>query len=339
MIAGGHAQREEVGHESAPTPLQAPRRAYVAEVVTPSELLHFVQAHGGGERAVAWLARRQLGVVTFAQLIDAQIGRGVIAGRLANGWLHHRHRGVYLVGSPVPQPGATELAAVLACGDGALISGRSAAGLRGLARPRESVDVTVIGRHCRPRPGIEVTCVGQLDPRDRADVTGIPATAPARMLIDFAATATADELEAALSEARAQRLVTDAQIEAALDRARNRRGVARMRAILRAESESGYTRSKAERLMKRLLRDARLPQPVCNQPVGRYSADFLWAEQRLVVEVDSFKFHGHRGAFERDRRKDQALQIAGYRVIRVTWRQLNQEPLAVIAAIAAALAL
>jgi very-short-patch-repair endonuclease len=162
-------------------------------------------------------------------------------------------------------------------------------------------------------------------------------TAPARTVIDLAADDDDDELEAALSEARALRLVRDQDIEAALERAGNRKGVARMRRLLSLEGGHGYTGSRAERLMRRLLRDAALPQPRCNRRLLGYGVDFLWPDERLVVEVDGYQFHGHRSAFERDRRKDQVLIAAGYQVVRITCRQLVHEPLRVAAVIAAAL--
>ena len=325
-----HGGRPPLPHEQSPA-------AYVANVVGSAELFHFVQAHGRGQKVVAWLAAQQLSVVTFGQLQAAGLSRGVIVNRLADGSLHRRHRGVYLVGSPVPLPGAKELAALLACGGDAVISHRSAAALWGIAAAENQVHVTVVGRHCRSRSGIEVIQVKQLDRRDRRVRNGIAVTAPARTMIDFAADADDDELERAVSEARALQLVHDGEIDAALARAGNRRGVARMRAFLRRETESGYTRSGAERMMRRLLRAGRLPPALCNAPVAGYRADFLWPDQRLIVEVDSFQFHGHRRAFERDRRKDQVLLAAGYRVLRVTWLQLRDEPIAVAVAIAAAL--
>jgi len=86
--------------------------------------------------------------------------------------------------------------------------------------------------------------------------------------------------------------------------------------------------------MRRLMNAAGLPVPVANAKVAGYTADFLWREQRVIVEVDGYQFHGHRAAFERDRRKDMALSAAGYRVIRITWWQLRDEPFAVVAHIA-----
>jgi len=86
-----------------------------------------------------------------------------------------------------------------------------------------------------------------------------------------------------------------------------------------------------------LIRAARLPAPLTNTKIGAYEVDFLWPAERLVVEVDGFAFHGPRAAFERDRRRDAELQALGYRVLRITWRRLVEEPEAVVALIAAAL--
>jgi very-short-patch-repair endonuclease len=98
------------------------------------------------------------------------------------------------------------------------------------------------------------------------------------------------------------------------------------------------TRSEAERRLKHLIAKAALRPPATNVRIGRYEVDAVWMRERLVVEVDGFAFHGHRAAFERDRRRDAELAARGFRVIRVTWRQLVDESEAVIARLAAALA-
>jgi very-short-patch-repair endonuclease len=312
--------------------------AYVAKVATWAAIRHVVQERGRGQPAVAWLAAQQLSVASRSQLYAAGLDRGAIAHRLQTGSLHRRHRGVYLIGSPIAPPGALELAALFACGAAGVISHRSAAALWGLVPTRPAVvDVTVVARNRRSRAGINIHRVAQLDGRDRRVRNGIRLTAPARTVIDFAADAEDDELEAAVSEARALRLIRDGELEAALDRAGIRAGVARMRWLLSVEGDQGYTKSKAERVMRKLARDAGLTQALCNAPLHGYDVDFLWPEQRLVVEVDGYQFHGHRSAFERDRRKDQVLIAAGYRVVRVTWLQLVHEPMRVAAVIAGAL--
>jgi very-short-patch-repair endonuclease len=284
------------------------------------------------------LAGARQGIVARHELLDAGVTRHVIERRAKTGELHRRYRGVYVVGHLALAPRAEESAALLACGEGSLISGRSAAFLWSLLKERPAViDVTLVGRRCRPKEGISQHYVGRIDARDVHRRDNLLLTAPARTLIDLAADAEDDELDAALSEGRALRLIDDGDIEAALARAGKRKGVARMWRLLGREADLGYTRSKAERLMRRLMRDADLSQPRCNVRLHDYTVDFVWPDQRLVVEVDGYQFHGHRSAFERDRRKDQVLVAAGYRVVRVTWRQLLHESLRVVAVVAAAL--
>jgi Transcriptional regulator, AbiEi antitoxin/Protein of unknown function (DUF559) len=262
------------------------------------------------------LASRQAGAVKRAQLLDAGVGPNAIKRRARTGQLHRRHRGVYIVGHTALAPRAEEFAALLACGDRALISHRSAAYLWSLIKPRPAgIDVTLVGRRRRPKDGIRLHFVAELDDRDFDRIDDLPLTGAARTVIDLAAdpATETDELEAAISEARALKLIRDGDLERALGRAGPRKGVGRIRALLKAEGDNGYTRSKAERIMRRLMRAGGLRQPLCNRRLHGYNVDFLWPEERLVVEVDGYQFHGHRSAFERDRRKDQVLTAAGYR--------------------------
>lgn len=99
----------------------------------------------------------------------------------------------------------------------------------------------------------------------------------------------------------------------------------------------GITRSEGERILRRYLKAAALAQALTNRRIGPWEPDFLWPDERVIVELDSWKFHRHRSAFERDRRKDMALRDLGYTVIRITGTQLKEEPLLVIAHIARAL--
>jgi very-short-patch-repair endonuclease len=288
---------------------------------------------------VAWIAERQLGLITAAQLHRAGVGRGSIEWRLAHGQLHRVFRGVYLVGHGVPVAGAIEFAAVLAVGDGSLVSHRSAAALWGLARrPLGEVEVTVVRRDCRSRDGLRVHHVEQLSANDRSRKAGIPVTSPARTVVDYAATANPTELEYAIAEACAHNLTNERQIGAAIDRAApNHAGVASLRAILYQPAGASRTRSGGERAMLNLIRAAGLPAPRTNVMIAGFSADFVWSEERLIVEVDGYPFHGHRAAFERDHRRDIVHKNAGYEVLRFTGRQLEEEPYLVLAAIVRAL--
>ena len=234
------------------------------------------------------------------------------------------------------------MAAVLFYRGFAVLSHRSAAAIWGFApRPAHRVELTIVGGHARVRPGLWVTRAARLDPRDLRRRDGLPVTAPARTMIDVAGCSDWGwgATERALSELRVLKLVGDGQLHAAMERCPSRKGVARLRALLAAEGEAGYTRREAERRMRALVGRSQLPTPQYNAPLLGFEIDVLWRASRLAVEVDGHAAHGHRAAFERDRRRDQILAAAGYRVVRVTWNQLVHEPVAVITRIAQALAL
>lgn len=294
------------------------------------------------EGSIAGLAARQRGVVTAAQLHTAGFRRAAIKHRLSTGRLHRLHRGVYLVGHPVAPEGAAEMAALLACGRGSVISHRSAAKLwklRAFIAWDRPVEVTVPGRDPGGKPGLQVHCVAAFDRRDLRHAGNIPTTAPARTLLDLAAVLSFHDLEPSFADARARGLVLDRELTELLDRNRGRRGVRPLRRLFRLGQSGGLTRSEAERRLLALVRLAGLPAPEANALVRGFEVDFLWREQRVVLEVDGFAFHAGKGAFERDRARDATLVASGYTVTRVTWRQLVARPEAVIARIAAALAI
>jgi very-short-patch-repair endonuclease len=141
-----------------------------------------------------------------------------------------------------------------------------------------------------------------------------------------------------LNEARAQKLVTDGALHAAMARCPGRRGTGPLRALLEAERETGYDRSQAERLLRRLIKAADLEPALHNVRIEGKQVDAVWPRYKVVLEVDGYQWHGHRQAFERDRGRDQKLIGAGYIVIRVTWRQLTERPMVVAVSIAKAMA-
>jgi very-short-patch-repair endonuclease len=258
---------------------------------------------------------------------------------VGTGWLKIVHRGVYLVGHDAPAPFADEMAALLCFRGVAVLSHLSAAAVWGLggAGPVAEVQVTVAGRDRRSRPGIRVFRVGELHRQDFRWRDGLPVTSPGRTAIDLAGRGDADDTIRVLAEMRALGLVRDSELRAAMKRSPGRHGVGPLKAILSQESGSVLTRSEAERRLLALTAAAELPPPQANARVLGFEVDAFWRKQRLVVEVDGYAFHGHRKAFERDRRRDQTLTTAGYKVLRVTWRQLEAESLAVVARIAQAL--
>jgi len=278
---------------------------------------------------------RQHGLVTTAQVLAVGWSSDVIAGRVRSGWLRRRHRGVYLVG-PLESPDTPAMAAVLAAGPGSLISHYPAAvlwGVRPLVPGPMHITTEAGGRS---RPGIIVHRAA-LHPQDATLRHGIPVTSAARTLLDFATTAPMSDLDRATNEARILHLVSDRSLNEQLSRYPHHRGRAALRQAMRPEPK--LTRSEAERLMLALIRKARLPEPETNARVGTWEVDALWRDAGLVVEFDSYTFHSSRSSFERDRRKDRELQALGYTVLRFTWRELTDEPEAVVAAISRALAL
>jgi very-short-patch-repair endonuclease len=287
------------------------------------------------DAVVVALAGRRHGVITTAQLAQAGLSKDAIAGRVQRGWLRRRHRGVYVVG-PLESPLTRAMAAVAAYGDGALLSHYPAGVLWGLCRPPAgAMHVTVSGRPAHGREGIEVHRA-TLHPHDATREHGVPVTSPARTLLDLAATLPERELDRAVEEAQVQRRVSTHSLNEQFSRYPAHRGTAALTKAVRIDP--AFTRSEAERRLLELIRAARLPRPTVNVKLGDWEVDFLWRDNKLIVEVDGYAFHSSRSSFERDRRKDQELQTAGWRVIRFTWRQITEEPEAVIATLAAALA-
>jgi very-short-patch-repair endonuclease len=289
------------------------------------------------EARLGQIAARQDDVVTRAQLAEVGLTRGAIDARIAAGWLQRRHRGVYFVGFAPPGPAARVRAAVLACGDGAVASHRAAAARWNLLPLSGTIDVSVSGRNPGIKPGIRIHRVAHLHPAELRTPEGLRLTSPARTVCDLPATEPRSEVERALEEAFVRRLITEREVEAVLERCGNRPGSAVIRAILGFQAGPGFSRSKAERALLKLVIAAHLPKPEKNVRVGGHVVDFFWRPERVVVEVDSYGFHGHRAAFERDRTTDQALRAAGYTVIRITWRALREEPFGVVSDLTRAL--
>lgn len=292
------------------------------------------------ERATSQLAARQHGIVTREQLLGLGMTRDGIHRRLRDGRLRRLYRGVYLVG-PIAPPHAYATAAVFACGDGAVLSHRSAAHVWELLpypAHQRMPHVTVAKSNVESRRGIRVHRVTHLDHRDVTRRHRIPIVTPPRALLDLAAVVGGRELERALAEAHARRLVTDGALDAVLARNGRRAGTGKLRAVVHGAESPALTRSDAEERLLELIRASDLPHPEVNVRLGPYEVDFLWREAYLVVEVDGYRFHSSRLAFERDRHRDAELHARGYRVIRVTWRQLVEEPEAVIARLGRALA-
>jgi very-short-patch-repair endonuclease len=287
--------------------------------------------------AIERLAARQLGLVTRAELLAAGLKPKMIDGRVRAGRLLLVHRGVYRVG-PVVVPHARELAAVLACAPGATLSHVSAGALRSIVPDAgDGTDVDVAVRLDRGRrPGIRAhRIVLQSDEITLFD--GVPVTTPERTLLDLSSVLALRELERALARAERAGIFDCGMLRKLIERYPRRRGVVALRTLLAGDAPPALTRSDAEERLLTLVRQACLPAPATNTAVGKHEVDFLWRNERLVVEVDGFEFHSSRSRFENDRRRDADLTAAGFRVMRVTWRHLVDTPLAVLARVVRAL--
>lgn len=146
------------------------------------------------------------------------------------------------------------------------------------------------------------------------------------------------ELERAVAEAQARHLAQPRDLLALLARYPGRRGTAALRELAESDGAFAITRSEGEERLLALIRRSQLPPPEVNVRLCGFEVDFLWRDQRLVVEVDGFAFHSSRAAFEKDRLRDAELQARGFRVLRVTWRQIVDRKEATLARIAQALA-
>ncbi len=282
------------------------------------------------DRLIATLAGSQYGVVTRAQLVTLGLARGAIAGRLAAGRMHRLHAGVYAVGHEAPRREARWLAAVLACGAGAVLSHRSAASLWKIRDAEGPLpDVTIATRDGRARPGIAIHR-SRMAPADRQRHVGIAVTSPARTLVDLAHVLDRDALLRALREAQFLRLFDLAATREALTRRPSR--------VLRVLLEDlALTQSGLEDRLLSVCRRHDIEPPLTQQPLAGRRVDFLWPRQRVVVETDGWEGHGTRGAFQADRATSNELQLRGYHILRFTFADLQRRPAHVARQISAAL--
>jgi very-short-patch-repair endonuclease len=291
-----------------------------------------------GDPALVDIAAARHGLVSRCEL-EAIVGPGAVTHRVREKRLHRQHRGVYLLGHPVRPPLAREAAALLAVGADAKLSYHTAAAVDGYGvLDAPEVHVTLAGRRARSRDGIRVHWTTDWGPKDLVRHRGLELTSPARTLLDLASVLSPEELEMTAERAHVCGRYSRREMLEMLRRHPRARGSAVLRDVLLLEDEPRLLRSRAERLMLRLVREAGLPDPECNVRVAGWERDFVWRREKLIVEVDGWQFHSSRAAFERDRRRDASAVAAGLRVMRVTWRRLRRERAGLLLDLARALA-
>jgi predicted transcriptional regulator of viral defense system len=296
------------------------------------KLMHDLRAQGSTpplDARIAALAGRQHGVVSARQLNALGVERGALAHRLKTGRLHRIHRGTYAVGHPILSLKGQFMAVALAAGVGAAISHAAAAYLHGLlAFIATRIDVSS-PRRLKATTRIRSHQTRTMQARDVTTVEGIPVTTVARTLLDLSATAPQRHLERALDQAEILRVLDLRALDEQIARANGRATKRLIAALDRHRDGRTLTRSQLEEAFLAIIDDAGLPRPRINTQVCGFEVDAYWPERRLVVEVDSYRYHRSRRSFESDRRRDIAIQAAGIRAARITDRRIQHEPKAV----------
>ena len=285
---------------------------------------------------MAWVARRQHGVISAEQVRICGLGEKAIRNRCRSGAWTRLYPGAFRVGPEEPSVDGRALAAVLACAPGGVASHGTALLLWNLTDRRPPAPhVTAPNRVGEKLSGVTLHRSPTLTRTDVQWRHGIPVTSVARTLVDLAPVLDPHTLEAAYALANRRGLTTTASLKAAVDRAGRRHGTPKLATIA---AEARLTRSDHERRMHALIAAAELPRANANVQLHGYEVDLHWPDHNLVVEVDAFGTHGDPAAFERDRRRDADLQSKGITVLRFTGPRIERRPYAVVARLAAALA-
>jgi very-short-patch-repair endonuclease len=273
-------------------------------------------------------------VVSFWQLLELGLSRRAIQHRVARGRLHRVMRGVYAVGRSELTRQGRWMAAVLACGSGAVLSHRSAAALWGIGADADGrVDLSVpVASRANPT-GLRVHR-RRLQSEQLSVCRGIPITAPVRTLVDLATEPDAGRLERAINEADRLDLVDPETLRESLGAYRGERGVGRLRGLLDRRTFR-MTDSELERWFLPLVDAVGLPRPLTRRYVNGFRVDFYWPDLGLVVETDGLRYHRTPAQQARDRLRDQTHTAAGLTPLRFTHAQIRFEPVHVRETLAA----
>lgn len=275
------------------------------------------------DRLIARVARRQSGVISTAQLIEAGLTKDGIASRVRRGHLHRVLRSVYAVGHTNLTRRGREWAVVLACGPDATLSHNTAGALFVVVRPERRLHVTA-SRSRHGRQGFTVHRTRNLDPADRTMMDGLPVTSLHRTLIDLAEVLPEKRLMKAIHEAEVRRLFDLGKLDEALQRVPGRRGAGALLRVCERYRPAPVTRSDAEIMFHEFIEETGLPKPEANATRGGYELDCFWPEANVNVEVDGAATHKTTRSFYEDRLRDRRLKsTTGIETVRVTWEDLT----------------
>ena len=280
------------------------------------------------EEELARIASAAHGVVTRAELLRTGVTADEIRWRVRTGSLLRQHRGVYRVGHRAPSIEARYLAAVLAGGEGALLSGRAAAHLLGLVKGTAPAP-EVMALTERRIEGVRTHRSRAFDPRDATILSGIPVTTVPRTLVDIAAVLPVNALARACHEAGVRYGATPGSVEAVLARRPSSPGARKLRRVIHGDVH--VTLSALESRFLELLRDEGLPLPITNRPAGGRRVDCRWPEHRLTVELDGYRFHNSRHSWEQDRRREREARAGGDEVRRYSYDDVTADPTLMLA--------
>lgn len=290
--------------------------------------------------AAARIAAGQQSVISTRQLAGCGLNSGAITTRVRRGNLRRLYRGVYAVGSAPLTLKARLVAAVLACGADAILSHFAAAAWWGfVVWDDRRVDVTVPRAAGRRVPAIRSRRPRALGPRDAWRRDGIHITSPARTVLDLAAELPAAALRRMVRQALTERRLSIGDLAAVIERSTGHPGTAAVQVLI----TDGHvpTRSELEDRALDVLERAGIERPEVNAKLvlgqRALEPDLLWRRQRLVVELDGAAWHDNRLTREDDAARQALLEAHGYRVVRITWRQLADAPAQTLARIRAAL--
>lgn len=289
--------------------------------------------------SLAGFAERQHGVVSIRQLTGPLgYSRSAVYRSVEAGHLHRLHPGVYAVGHTSLSTQGRCLAAVLACGPNSLLSHVSAAWLWDLTKTLPLPASVTTPLYRKPRPPLRLHEARALVASDRALREGIPVTSLPRTLLDLAATVRFHWLEKMVERSEELGLFDLRAVEELLSRTVGHHGHKRLREAIALYAPSSFTRSGLERRWLELVLAAGLPQPRMNYVEQGFELDCYWPEYLFAVELDVFETHGTRAAFERDRKRQEDLLLAGIVMTRVTGPRLKREPDEVVRRVARLLA-